>query len=113
MYLVSKCMSKRVADQSAIGQPMYYFTIFTIFANSFFGKIQLFQTKFQIFPSCAPEEGTAELQEYQDKIPSIEAGEGRSLGMQAAYQGCQIALYLVLFLNLLISNIKLEVYNAN
>ena len=50
--------------------------------------------KLQIFPSCAPEEGTAELQEYQDKIPSIEGGEGRSLGMQAAYQGCQIALFL-------------------
>jgi len=49
-----------------------------------------------IFPSCAPEEGTAELQEYQDKIPSIEGGEGRSLGMQAAYQSMALGITLAI-----------------
>ena len=52
-----------------------------------------------LFPRCAPEEGTDELEAAKAKLSSIEAGEGRSLGMQAVYQliamGVTLAIAIV------------------
>ncbi len=47
-----------------------------------------------LFPLCAPEEGTSELKALQEELPQIEAGEGRSIGMQAAYQAIALGVTL-------------------
>lgn len=48
-----------------------------------------------LFPHCAPEADSSELKALQAELPQIEAGEGRSVAIQAAYQAVALGVTLV------------------